>query len=246
MTVFNYFFSLFLFIPHFPYCAEEDVGFVEGEGEWREEADHVLAGYSGEDMVGEEEVLPDLGNRYVVVHAYHESTPTDFPYVCGQGDVLHQILADLLGIVHEMGLADDVDYCYGCCHGEVVASEGGAEHAFLCPELGGDEDSSHGYAVSHSLGGGDDVGTDAVPLMGEEAAGAAVSALHLVEDEDYMVLTAQALESLHELSVGDVDASAALDAFDDDGCHVAPEDFLLYLVEVVEGAEGHLVGAVKG
>src|SRR5690606_41324345 len=57
-------------------------------------------------------------------------------------------------------------------------------------------------AVGEALGGGHHVGQDAVPLVVEESAGAAVAGLHFVEHQQPLVLIAQGAQGLQVAGIG--------------------------------------------
>ena len=60
-------------------------------------------------------------------------------------------------------------------------------------------------------------GVIAGPLVGEQPAGPAHAGLHLVEDQQQVVLVAQPPQLLEEVALGRADAALALDRLDQDG-----------------------------
>ena len=92
----------------------------------------------------------------------------------------------------KLGIGDDVEHRLAGGHGERIAAIGravGADHHAGRRFLGG-EAGAHREAAANALGGGEDVGLDAVMLVGVELAGAGDSALDLVEDQHQIVLVA--------------------------------------------------------
>ena len=134
---------------------------------------------------------------------------------------VQQIRAHAGGVVDEVLLLDDVEHGQRGGAGQVVAAEGGAQLSVHGGEHRADEHTAHGEAVTDALGHGDEVGADALVLVGEELAGTSVAALNLVEDEHRVVAGAGLACGVHELVGGQLDASHALYALDDDGADVA-------------------------
>ena len=71
-------------------------------------------------------------------------------------------------------------------------------------------------AAGEGLGAGQDVGLDAVVLVGEPLAGAAHAGLDLVEDQQHAALVAQLAQPGEVIRRRDVDAALALDRLDQD------------------------------
>jgi hypothetical protein len=88
--------------------------------------------------------------------------------------------------------------------------------------LGG-EAGAHREAAADPLGRGEDVGLDAVMLVGVEPAGAGDPALHLVEHQHQVALVAEAPQALHEFGAGRADAAFALDRLDQEAGAVLVE-----------------------
>ena len=117
----------------------------------------------------------------------------------------------------------------------MVAAEGGAQLTVDGLELGTDEHRRHREAVADALGHGDHVGADAGVLVGEEPSAAAVSALDFVEDEDGARRRALLPQCLHEGRVGHLDATHALDSFNNHGADVALAKLGAHGFRVVQG-----------
>ena len=108
-----------------------------------------------------------------------------------------------------------------------------------------DEDAAAREAVGDALAQGDDARADAVPLVSEELAGAAVAALDLVKDEAGTPFAAEGFKLLHKGFGRQVDAAAALDALDDYARYIASLEHLLHASGVIEFAEAHFVVGVE-
>ena len=74
-----------------------------------------------------------------------------------------------------------------------------------------------GDAAAEALGQRHDVGRDAEVLVGEPLAGAAAAGLHLVEDQQQLVLVGQLAQAGEEAGGRNADAAFALDRLDQDG-----------------------------
>ena len=94
--------------------------------------------------------------------------------------------------------------------------------------------------TAERLGERHDVRLDAGTLIGEQLAGAAHAALHLVEDQQHAVLVAQRAQAFQKLVRRHAHAALALDRLDQDRGGVRT-DRLLHRLEI---AERHLVEAV--
>ena len=73
------------------------------------------------------------------------------------------------------------------------------------------EDTTQGQAAGDPLGEGDHIRLDAELLEGEQAAGAADAGLHLVNEEEDILLPAQLGQALYKALVHGDDAALALD-----------------------------------
>ncbi len=132
--------------------------------------------------------------RHVKLYAYHHATSAHVNDMAVM--LLHflefanKILAHLMRILNEMLALDDIENGKSGCASQMVATERCAEHAIDGFELGRDNHGTHRETVADALGAGDDVGTNAEPLVGEELAATSVAALYLVADEHRAVLLA--------------------------------------------------------
>ena len=68
-----------------------------------------------------------------------------------------------------------------------------------------------GEAAAEGFGGGENIGNDAVMLIGEPFAGASDAGLDFVEDQQGVVLVAEGAGGFQIRLVGGVDAAFALD-----------------------------------
>ena len=149
-------------------------------------------------------------------------------------------------ILHELLLFHHVEHGQGGCTGQVIAAEGGAELSVFGFEVGRDEHGTHGETVADALGTGDEVWTDAEPLVGKEASAAAVAALNLIGDEHGTIFVAELLKTLGKLLTHELDAAHALDALNDAGADIALGQFLTPGLQVVEGQIGGVAVGVDG
>ena len=98
-----------------------------------------------------------------------------------------------------------------------------------------------GKPAAQALGHRDGVGPDPGVLEGEEAAGAAGAALHLVHHEEQVVLVAEPAQPAEELGGAGVDPAVALDRLDEDRgrvvVHQAGE--ARQVVQLAEGEARH-------
>src|SRR5581483_3726856 len=110
----------------------------------------------------------------------------------------------------------------------------------------------HRHAVAQPLAKDDDVRLDAVGLECEQVAGAAEVRLHLVEDEDHVVLAAEPLQELQVRLRWVVRPAAAEVRLGDDGADLAAElveqggQLLLVRGRVERGVPQADVGALRG
>ena len=200
----------------------------------------------GKYVLFEQQPVAQLLDGLVKFEAYHQSFAPHLLDLGYLAESVDEVLPHAGGIVDQVFVAHDVEHGAGGGTGQVVAAEGGPQHAVDRGELGADEDAADGKSVTHSLGYGDEVGAYAGILVGKELARAAVARLYLVEYE-YDVVTAACLaQLLQELHFGYLNAAHALYALDDDGADVAGGHLLLDTSHVVEGEESHLEGVVDG
>ena len=110
-----------------------------------------------------------------------------------------QILSHLMCIGYEILVLHNVEHSESGCTGKVVATECCSEHTVYWLELRRDKHSSHRETIAYALGTGDDVGTYAKPLMGEELSAATITTLYLITDKYRAILLAGSLQSLGKL-----------------------------------------------
>ncbi len=141
-----------------------------------------------------------------------------------------KLLADARGVGEQAVLFDDLDDALAAHHVDEVAAPGRVDAArdledrvdLVDPRPGGDA------AHLGLLGEGEDVRLDAEVLEGPPAAGGAEAGLHLVEDEQELVLVGELAQPAEELGAEVVVAALALDRLDDErrrcraGCRTPP------------------------
>ena len=231
---------------HFLEPLEEEAGLVHGQAERRQEADDVGAAHARKDVLLLEQAQAQVFDGFVELEADHQAAAA---YVLDLGQFLQlvqQVGTYTGGILDQVFLLHDVEHGQGGRAGQVVTSEGGAQLAVDGCEHGADEHAGHGEAVADALGHGDDVGTDALVLVGEELAATSVAALYLVEDEHRARLRAGLTEGVHEFVGGQLDAAYTLDAFDDDGADITLGQFGLHGGRVVEWQVDDVAAIVDG
>ena len=158
----------------------------------------------------------------------------------------NKILAHLMRILYEMLVLHDVEHGESSCASQMVAAERSAEHAIDWFELGRDNHGTHWETIADTLGAGDDVGTNAEPLVGEELATTSVAALYLIADEHRAILLAGCLQTLGKLLIDHTYAANTLYALDDASGNVALGKLALPCLKVVEGQIGHVAAIVDG
>ena len=119
-------------------------------------------------------------------------------------EVLAEPLADREPALEQAVGLDRLDRGQRRPAGDRVAAERGGVHPRL--ERRGDrrpgDHHARGDAAGQRLGAGQDVGRDALVLIGEPLAGAAHAGLHLVEDQEHAVLVAQLPQARRDSRAG--------------------------------------------
>ena len=132
-----------------------------------------------------------------------------------------------MGILHEVFCLEHVEHGQRSRTSQMVAAKGGTQLSIDGLELWCDQYGSHRESVGDALGHGDDVGTDAQPLVSEELTASSVAALDLVADQDRAVLLAGSGQSLCKLLSREFDAAHTLDALQDHSAHITLCQFCL-------------------
>ena len=130
------------------------------------------------------------------------------------GHFLPEDLAEPLGILGQMLVADNLEGRYRHFGRERKASEGGAVLAGLNGQhdlVVGQDCRDGEHTAREGLADGDHVGTDALMVAGKHASGASDTGLDLVSDEQDLVLLAEVVTLLQIAVVGHVDSGLALD-----------------------------------
>lgn len=196
------------------------VSLLFGQAERGEYANHVLSSHASEDVTLVEKFLTYGRDWLIELYANHEATATHILDTAALGHIVEEVFADGCGVLLKMLITVDVSHGDSSRHAKVVATECRAEHTLDGFELGRYEDSSHWEAIGYALSHGYDVGLDACGLMCEESASATIAALYLVEDKNRAMGMAEGLKVMEELVVGDIDATATLDALNYDSGNV--------------------------
>lgn len=92
----------------------------------------------------------------------------------------------------------------------MVSAKRSAETPIDGLELRRDEHTAHWESVADTLCHGNQVGTDAKPLMGEEASATTITALYLIADEHGAIFLAGGSQSLRKFSIDDIAAADTL------------------------------------
>ena len=100
-------------------------------------------------------------------------------------------------------------------------------------DLGATGDGRQRHTAGNALGGGDEVGHDALVVTGEPVAGPAEAGLHLVGDEEDVVLAAPIGQRRKETPRRGDETALALDRLDDDCGGVLLADLRMDLVDDV-------------
>ena len=127
-------------------------------------------------------------------------------------------VADLAGVFQQPLPLDHLDGGDAGAGGDRVAAKRRGVHsgAEAGRDLGGGQHGRAGQAAADGLRQGHDVGGDAEVLVGEPVAGPPETGLHLVENQQQVVLIGQPAEPLEEAFRRNPDASFALDRLDHD------------------------------
>ena len=159
------------------------------------------------------------------------------------GTQLHGAVVD----IGQEALVHAVHHHVGTSADHRVAAKGGAVGAgtHAAGDLFAQQHGTDGQTAAQALGQGNDVRLEVVVLAAQEGAGAAHAGLHLVHDEDQVLLVTELAHSLHIIGVQRHDAALALDEFQHDGAGVAVHQLLQRLdiprrgvqEPLIEGAE---------
>ena len=155
-------------------------------------------------------------------------------------DLLAEYLTHLLGVLHKFLVLDHLQGLDSHASGERESTESRSvltgldvEHDVVIGKASRDRQ----HTTTQSLAQDDDVGTDAVVLAAQHLACTGDTGLHLVGDEQHVVLVAQVVAFLQIAIIGHKHASLALDGLDDEGCYL----LAIFLESVLKGL-GVIVG----
>ena len=195
--------------------------------------------------------------RLVELQAYHEPPAPhvgeDIEPFGHHGQCRPQRGTGPCGVLHQMLVVQDLQGGQPGRHGQHAALERGAVHHdpvhrgvdLLEHRPLGQHRADRHEPAGQRLGHGDDVGGDVLVLVGEELAGAAEPALHLVADEQRAVLVQQ-FRGRGEEAVGRHVHALALDGLDDERRDVAATEFGVERVEVVRNEALRALAEAKG
>ena len=144
--------------------------------------------------------------------------------VLERGETLLQPEPHLRDVIEEAGFKHHVEHGIADGHGERVAAESRAVAAggHSCAHCLGGEAGADGKAAAEPLGGGNDVGLDAGPFMGEQTPGTAHAGLHLVEQQHDALLVGKRTEILQEAPRDLTHAAFAHDRLDQNSGGLSP------------------------
>lgn len=86
-------------------------------------------GDTGKDVLIEKEALPDVLDGVIHFDANDQATSAHIPDVGQPFEFAHEVIADEGGVVDESFLLQDIEDGDSGGTGEVIAAEGGTEHA---------------------------------------------------------------------------------------------------------------------
>ena len=115
-----------------------------------------------------------------------------------------------------------------------------AADAHALGRLSGSENRAERKAAANALGRGENIGRDAIMLIGVKLAGAAHAALNFVETQQQAALVADLAQAANEVMRPDANAALALDGLDQNGAGLGADRRL----DRLEIAERNLVEAV--
>ena len=191
---------------HLQYClkaGDKVIHILLGQYQRREDAEDVGASATGEAVL----LMDELAAYFLVWDvehgSYHQATSTNLCDVTVALleflQLLDEIFAYLMRILHQMLLLEDIKHSESCCTSEVIATEGCTELTIYRLELRGNQHASHRETIADTLSHSDEVGLDAEPLVSEELTASAVAALDFIADEEGAIFLAGCLQALCKL-----------------------------------------------
>ena len=149
-------------------------------------------------------------------------------------------------ILYQVFLLYHIQHGKGGTASQVVSAESGSKLPVYWCKHWADEYACHRETIADAFCHGDDVGFDAVVLMGEELAAASVAALDFIENQDRVVFRTSLAESLHEFVCRQLDAAYTLYAFDNHCADISFGQFDLHGFDVVQREVGDVPAVVDG
>ena len=151
-------------------------------------------------------------------HETHAAHALDIRRAKGQ-DAVAQVLTLFAYFHQKLAVTDSIEHDVCCGADNRRTAEGGRVRARRQDVAAGirRHDSADRHAAAKTLCHSDNVRLDVVLLEGKQAAGTADTSLHLVDDEQHILLAAELLYLLDELAVKRQDTALALDQLHHDG-----------------------------
>ena len=204
------------------------VDLVLGHGQRTQGLDHLVVGAGGFDhQLALERGLGDFLGHFAVTadQALHHAAAVQVePVIVVAGrDIAEPVGDQVTLLLHFLGegiVAPEVfQRLGGGGEGQVVAAEGAVVlTGFPLVQLRLQQHHRQGQAIAaQRLGQGDDVRLDADIVEAEEGAGTTAAGLDVVQDQQHVVLAADALQVAQPVEAGRVDAALALYGFHDHG-----------------------------
>ena len=193
----------------------------------------------------EKQGLADLGYRFIELDAEHKSTPTHLADPRRCRNIVFQPLADFERIMHKVFLLHDVNDGQRGCHGQIVSAECRPEHAFGRLKIRRNQHASYRKAVPHAFCYGYEIRDNSGPLVREESACTAITALNLVQDKTSAIFSGQCPKVLKKNVRRDIDAADSLDAFDYHACDISFREFYLNCSRIIQVHESDIMMSIE-
>ena len=224
--------------------SDEVIHILLGQYQWREDAENVGAGATGEAVLLVDELAAHFLVRSVEYGAYHQATATN---LCDMAVALLQFLqlgdeifTNLMRILYQVLLLEDIENGESGSTCQVVATEGSSQLTIYRCKLRRNQYTTHRETIADTLGYGDEVWLDAQPLVSEELTASTITALDFIADEESAVFLAGSLQALSKFRSYHVAATYALDRLDDTSTYIALGKFLFPSLQIVDRKIGYV------